>query len=140
MPLASAFLRRASGNAGRSDLAFSASDERALLAYDWPGNARELEQLIQRAVLLSPTSRLRLDLAFGSRFGGVSESAKSAIRTDTELRELERKNLQAALERANYRVAGAGGAAELLGISPSTLRDRMRSFGIEKKSPGRGAR
>jgi transcriptional regulator with GAF, ATPase, and Fis domain len=141
LPLARSFLRRAQSNLGRSDLVLALADERALLAYDWPGNTRELQQLVERAVILSPTAPLRLDLAFGARFGRASSDAPpSAIRTDTELRELERANLRLALEKTEYRVAGAGGAAELLGISPSTLRDRMRAFGIEKKSMERRAR
>jgi transcriptional regulator with GAF, ATPase, and Fis domain len=140
LPLARSFLRRAQANLRRSDLVLAPADEHELLGYDWPGNTRELQQLIERAVILSPTPPLRLDLAFGGRARSPSDSAPSGIRTDTELRELERRNLQRALEKADYRVAGTGGAAELLGISPSTLRDRMRAFGIEKRSAGSGVR
>ena len=54
------------------------------------------------------------------------------VLTETELRKLEKDNIFSALERCEWRVAGAGGAADLLGLSASTLRDRMRSFDIKK--------
>ena len=134
VPLATSFLRRAQTSLGRSDLALETSDQRTLLGYDWPGNVRELEQLMERSVMLSRAAPLRLDLAFGPRFGRTpADVGHEMIRTDTELRALERSNLRLALEKAEYRVGGTGGAAALLGISPSTLRDRMRAFGIEKR-------
>jgi len=55
-----------------------------------------------------------------------------AILTDEEIRNLERENLVRALEVCNWRIQGAQGAAELLGVRPSTLRDRMRAFGIQR--------
>jgi len=55
-----------------------------------------------------------------------------AILTDQEIRDLERQNLVRALEVCGWRIQGAHGAAELLGVRPSTLRDRMRSFGIHR--------
>ncbi len=130
VPIARALLARAARETSRPDLTLSDEDGRLLEAYRWPGNVRELAHVIERAVILSPTPPLRLDLALPS---GASESpppSPSTIRTDAELRAHERANLVAALERAEYKVAGRGGAAELLGVSPSTLRDRIRSFGI----------
>lgn len=133
VPLARSFLRRAQLNVGRPELTLDAAAERTLRQYPWPGNARELQHVVERAVILSPAPPLRLDLAFGARSKSGSAFDSGGIRTAAELRELERRNIVRALEQASHRVAGAGGAAELLGMSPSTLRDRMIAFGIGSK-------
>jgi transcriptional regulator with GAF, ATPase, and Fis domain len=110
--------------------------------YDWPGNIRELKNVIERAVILSPEGSLRLDLSLPS--GGVGEAQSDAPRlsaatadepsfvTDEEMRLRQRDNLQHALDFASWRISGNGGAAELLGLRPSTLADRIRSYGLEK--------
>jgi DNA-binding NtrC family response regulator len=105
----------------------------ALEAYEWPGNIRELRHVIERAVILSRTPPLRLDLALPALpVAPHVPPPAGGIRTDAQLRALERENLLATLERVGWRVAGAGGAAELLGIRPSTLRDRMKALGIQR--------
>ncbi len=131
--LARAFLERQKRNAGRPFLELSPADERKLESYEWPGNVRELEHVIERAVLLSRTAPLRLDLALT-----VSEPAprkpmvSGVVLREDELRTLERENILAALGKTNWRVSGDGGAAKLLGVRPSTLRDRMRVLGIQR--------
>ncbi len=134
--LAEAFLRRYCQKLGRKPQAFSAAQRDVLLAYEWPGNVRELENVIERAVILSRDGPLHLDLALsiGAQGNGPAppERAGERVLTDTELKALERDNLVAALERASWRVSGNGGAAELLGIRPSTLRDRMKSLGVRR--------
>ena len=133
--LAEAFLRRYCQKLGRKPPAFNATQRDVLLAYDWPGNVRELENVIERAVILSRDGPLHLDLALSIGSQGPASAPPSSgerVLTDTELRALERDNLVAALERASWRVSGNGGAAELLGIRPSTLRDRMKSLGVRR--------
>ena len=113
--------------------------------HDWPGNIRELKNVIERAVILSGGRQLRLDLAMPEDEQGVplarstQSAALSADRTteatfltDAELREQERANMIAVLDDAGWRISGPGGAAELLGVKPSTLAYRMKSFAIEK--------
>jgi DNA-binding NtrC family response regulator len=108
-----------------------------LQQYDWPGNIRELENVIQRAVILSKGVRLRLDIALAD----LPATATSApdmpevILTDRECRERERANLMKALQRTDGRIYGAGGAAELLGINPTTLASRLRAVKITPPKP-----
>jgi transcriptional regulator with GAF, ATPase, and Fis domain len=127
------FLDRQRRSAGRPFLRLSADDERKLRAYDWPGNVRELEHVIERAVLLSRTAPLRLDRALVSAEPAVRKRTISdvVLRAD-DLRDLERDNIVSALAKANGRVSGDKGAAALLGVRPSTLRDRMRALGVRR--------
>jgi len=108
-----------------------------LQQYEWPGNVRELKNVIERAVILSKGVRLRLDIALAD----VSATATSAadmpevILTDRECRARERANLIKALQRADGRIYGEGGAAELLAINPTTLASRLRALKITPTKP-----
>jgi transcriptional regulator with GAF, ATPase, and Fis domain len=134
VPLAEHFLRLHQRALGRTGLVLDDEQQRALLAYDWPGNVRELDHVIERAVILAREGPLQLGLA--PRGAALPQGAAEArVLRDAELRGLERDNLVAALTRAAWRVGGPGGAAELLGMSPSTLRDRMKAFAIERPKP-----
>jgi transcriptional regulator with GAF, ATPase, and Fis domain len=112
------------------------ADAARLQRYDWPGNIRELQNVVERAVILSKGVRLRFDVALAD--AGATRSATTlvekdspeSILTDRELRERERSNLIKALEHARGRIYGAGGAAELLGLNPTTLASRLRAFKI----------
>jgi transcriptional regulator with GAF, ATPase, and Fis domain len=108
-----------------------------LQRYDWPGNIRELQNLIERAVILSKGVRLRLDVALPRLAGAAPESispsdsrSDDAVLTDRECRERERANVMRALDRCEGRVYGQGGAAELLGLNPTTLASRLRALKI----------
>jgi PAS domain S-box-containing protein len=131
--LAAAFAARVGKRMGRTIEPLSANDVARLRAYAWPGNVRELQNVIERAVITSADGQL--DLARFLQAGPLSAPAatdrtRGAIRTVRELEELERESIIAALESAEGRVAGANGAAERLGTKPSTLRSRMKAFGI----------
>jgi transcriptional regulator with GAF, ATPase, and Fis domain len=116
------------------------------MAYSWPGNVRELQNVIERAVITSQDGRLNLDKALPN--GGVMISGATvpvrptrqdlskAILQVQELQQLERANILRALDATNWRVAGGNGAAELLGIHPSTLNSRMRALSIQKVKSG----
>jgi transcriptional regulator with GAF, ATPase, and Fis domain len=112
------------------------ADAARLQQYDWPGNIRELHNVIERAVILSRGVHLRLDIALADAYTTASASTSSAsdsvetILTDRELRDRERANLMRALQRTDGRIYGAGGAAELLGLRPTTLASRLRAFKI----------
>ena len=111
-----------------------------LRSYQWPGNIRELKNVIERAVILSRGKVLRLDLAMSDilNSGGVAEpsTAEGVVRlmTEAELLDLERQNTLLALERAEWRVSGPNGAAKLLGIKPTTLADRIKKLKLRKPS------
>lgn len=99
-----------------------------LKQYHWPGNIRELEHIIERAVLISDESVLAIDLPFtGAVAAPVATIADDKVRT---LAEMERFYIEAVLKHACGAIAGKGGAAEILGVPPSTLRNRMKKLGL----------
>ena len=108
------------------------ADVTRLRQYDWPGNIRELQNVIERAVILARGGRLRLDVALADlpAFTPESADATDVIMTERERRARERANLVKALERTGGRIYGVGGAAELLGLNPTTLASRLRAFKI----------
>jgi formate hydrogenlyase transcriptional activator len=107
----------------------------ALTRYDWPGNIRELQNLIERAVILSTGSTLEVPI--GSLSSRRSASAPPKV-TET-LEQAERRHIIDALEATNWVIGGAGGAAARLGMKRSTLQFRMRKLAIEKPPVGRAA-
>jgi transcriptional regulator with GAF, ATPase, and Fis domain len=140
--LASHVLEQVCRDFGREPMSLTKKQVEALRRYSWPGNVRELKNVIERAVILSEDRHLRLDLSLtdaglappGPADGASGEAVVSpAYVTDAEMRERMRANLVAALEAANWRVSGKNGAAILLGMKPSTLTDRMRTFDIKRE-------
>jgi transcriptional regulator with GAF, ATPase, and Fis domain len=98
--------------------------------------------VIERAVILSKGARLRFDLALPRVNGAAAEPmvpsdrhGDDVVLTDRECRERERANVMRALERSEGRVYGRGGAAELLGINPTTLASRLRALKIAPPRP-----
>ncbi|MCP3916619.1 MAG: hypothetical protein GY711_13770 [bacterium] len=90
--------------------------------------------VIERAVILSTADRLHIDLEPTPQVASALAATddEPVIRTDAEMRALERANLIAALEESSWKVSGKDGAAELLGIRPTTLTSRMKSMGIAR--------
>jgi PAS domain S-box-containing protein len=112
-------------------------DERALercTAYPWPGNIRELQNIVERAVIVCAGETLAIDEAWLS--GRAPESTSSEVLPEA-LRDQEKTLIESALARSQGKVAGADGAAALLGIPASTLESKIRQLKIEK---GRYAR
>lgn len=135
--LAAHFLESICSDLGRDPLSLTQQQTSMLQKHQWPGNIRELRNVIERAVILTKGARLRLDLAMGATLKeepmpGPAESADPQFLTESEFRATEKQNLIAVLKAANWRVWGPDGAAAMLGISPSTLAYRMNAFGIEK--------
>ncbi len=91
--------------------------------YAWPGNIRELENVIERAVINAPDAILRVELP---------EVAMLVRNENKFLEEIEREHILRILEKTGWKIAGPGGAAEILGINPSTLRSRIQKLGIAK--------
>jgi PAS domain S-box-containing protein len=141
--IASHFLERTCKDFGHRPLTLSRQQAALLKRYDWPGNVRELKNVIERAVILSQGKVLRLDLAMATIF---EENASQptpdggpptqAVMTDAQVRELEKKNMLNALRIADWRVSGPQGAAELLGIKPTTFTDRMKKYAIARPRAG----
>ncbi len=101
-----------------------------LQAHDWPGNIRELQNFIERAVLFSPGSVLRLPLDFKQT---VKHNSESAART---LADADREHILETLKQTGWMIGGQDGAANRLGLPRTTLISRMRKLGIEtRRSP-----
>jgi transcriptional regulator with GAF, ATPase, and Fis domain len=138
--LAQQFLRRSSAKLGWAGARLSRENLRALQSYDWPGNVRELENVIERATILARNSReLRFDLKPAARAkphrleaDPAPSVAPAAVMTQHQLRQQEIDNLMAALEKSKGKIFGAGGAAELLGMRPTTLASRVKALGLKK--------
>lgn len=141
-PLARQFLAKGAKRLGIPAPVLSASDVIALERYSYPGNIRELRNIVERALVLHRpgNSGLALHLpdiprAVAKAADGEAQSVPEAneeILTEERLRDLERANIQRALARCSYKVAGAEGAARLLGLSPSTLSYRMKVLGVDR--------
>lgn len=135
--LAQHFLEQTCTDFGREGLALTRAQTANLRAYNWPGNVRELKNVIERAVILSTGKVLRLDLSMPGLKSEIDEIAEVALTnnevlTEKNMREYQRNNTVRALEQANWKVSGPGGAAELLGVRPTTLADRIRTLKIRK--------
>jgi PAS domain S-box-containing protein len=136
--IASHFLEKTCQDFGHAPLTFSKQQAALLKHYDWPGNIRELKNVIERAVILSRGKVLRLDLAMSDILNApaaqddATGTGSSQLLTEAALRELERQNIERALTLAAWRVSGPNGAAKLLGVKPTTLADRMKKFKIAK--------
>jgi formate hydrogenlyase transcriptional activator len=121
----------------------SAETMKALVRYSWPGNIRELQNVIERAVLLSNGPVLKVTLTDLKNRGVLvpslrlpkPPSAQDPHPIRTVLEDVERKEIIAALEQSNWTVAGPNGAAGRLGLKRSTLQLRMKKLGISSQRP-----
>ena len=111
-----------------------------LQGYDWPGNIRELRNVIERAVILARGGALEFDvpgigpLDDPPSFGPPHvDQAELEYLTEPEMRRRERQNLFAALQKAGWKIKGVDGAAELLGVKPTTLMSRIEKMGLKRR-------
>lgn len=109
-----------------------------LQSYDWPGNVRELQNVIERAVILARGGVLEFDLpvrdvppATRPKTRITGDQAPEFL-TEAEMRQRERENLLAVLEKTQWKIKGAEGAAELLGVKATTLLSRLKVMGIKR--------
>jgi DNA-binding NtrC family response regulator len=110
-----------------------------LQSYDWPGNIRELRNVIERAVIFARGGTLEFDLLVDGSSANLScYEAQDGDRpapeyvTESEMRRRERENLLAILEKTQWKIKGMDGAAELLGVKPTTLFARMKKMGFKR--------
>jgi DNA-binding NtrC family response regulator len=108
-----------------------------LQKYDWPGNIRELRNVIERAVILAqggpiafdvPEHDASIDLATSKQTSDEGERVK--FLTEAEIRRRECENIFAVLQKTGWKIKGADGAAELLGVKPTTLISRIKRMGL----------
>ena len=127
--LAKFFTLRFAKKLGKSFLSIQPKDMEKLLSYKYPGNVRELENLIERAVILTKHDILNLD------FFEIEKEHLRKIKDKTlkTLEESQRNHILKALKKAKWKVSGTGGAAELLAINAQTLESKMRKLKIFRK-------
>jgi DNA-binding NtrC family response regulator len=126
--LAKHFLRRYTKKENKSITGFSDAALASLLQYGWPGNIRELENIIERSVLLSSGSLINTILLPHSK-KAVSANGKAGVKT---INENERDHIISVLTSCNWKIYGKGGAAEALEINPTTLHSRMKKLDIKR--------
>ena len=139
-PLAAHFLNLSSRRLNCPDVRLTEDAVELLSAYDWPGNVRELQNVIERAVILSQSGPLRIDLVLGDTAStpGVALShfqtniQAGIVLSQQEMDRREHENILAALEKTRGRIYGSGGAAEILGMKPTTLAYRLKRMGIKR--------
>jgi transcriptional regulator with GAF, ATPase, and Fis domain len=133
------FIHLASRQARCGDLRVTDAQMARLRAYSWPGNIRELQNVIERAMILSSCGEQPLNLdqilppdANAPLPAPDAPGVDPPYLTQAEWNARERANLLAALRAADWKIYGAGGAAERLGVKPTTLASRLQSHGIRK--------
>ena len=121
------FVNEISASLGKPIESISEESMRQLRRYSWPGNIRELRNVIERAVILATGPQLTVPMP-GRSDARLPQSALT-------LMELEQEHIEAILRKTNWRVRGPGGASELLGLKPTTLETRMAKLGIVRPRP-----
>ena len=137
--LAQYFLKLASERVGKSGLRLAPEQLRELQSYDWPGNIRELQNVMERAVILASDGELQFALAQALAPEPVPKSLtptatpeSTAPATLAELKQTERALIESALKQTHGKIYGPQGAAALLGIRPTTLASKLSRMGIAK--------
>jgi transcriptional regulator with GAF, ATPase, and Fis domain len=135
--LAWEFVRELSESMGKpiEHIAPDSMDE--LVAHPWPGNVRELRNLIERAMIL--TRGPVLNVAIGTMPSPAARSRSHEVAEDPSagtLKDREREQILESLRQTGWRIRGPGGAAERLGIKPTTLESRMKRLGLKRPTSG----
>ncbi|MCH8208195.1 MAG: sigma 54-interacting transcriptional regulator [Nitrospinae bacterium] len=140
--LAAQFVNQAAKNLNLPVPKITKANILELKDYHWPGNIRELQNVIERAVITSRSGKLALNISKESKkignqglTGNLQKFAKdSKILTEKEMKTKDRENLIIALNHCNWKITGSGGAAELLEMKPTTLHSKIKQMGL--KRPG----
>jgi formate hydrogenlyase transcriptional activator len=119
------FVNKISKRLGKSIESIPVSVMNTLQGYHWPGNIRELENVLERAVINSSGPKLHL-------VDELKKPPKDVTAAQKTLNEVERDYIVRVLEQTHWKVSGQNGAAEILGLDRSTLRARMRKLGIRQ--------
>ncbi len=136
--LANHFINLASKKFNKSIKPLSPNKISKLQKYSWPGNIRELQNFIERAVIISQDGRIKLDIAEVSEEAGPgkkkteSKPVADEVVPEKEMKRREKENIVRALNKCGGKIYGEDGAAKLLGIKPTTLTTRIKAMGIKK--------
>jgi transcriptional regulator with GAF, ATPase, and Fis domain len=143
-PLAEHFIDQSCRRLGLPRPTMSLTQRRVLERYDWPGNARELQNVVERAVILAQEGQLVFDLRQGppappwpqDERAGASGQPDPRTLTFDDLKRLEREMILHALRHAGWKIYGPGGAAEQLGLPPTTLASKVKKLGLKRHTSG----
>jgi transcriptional regulator with GAF, ATPase, and Fis domain len=112
----------------------------SLQNYDWPGNVRELRNVIERAIIVANGKALEFDLPMAkvaamssSPIFEMSATTEPEFLTEPEIQRRERENLRVVLQKTGWKIKGADGAAELMGVKPTTLISRIKKMGLKRQ-------
>ncbi len=135
--LANEFITRFSRKLGVDPPKLSLESGERLLSYTWPGNIRELQNIIERSVITSKDGILKLGTLYPEESDSGIISPGEDIKTDKilsqeELQKIEKENIIRALKSTNWKISGGDGAAKLLGIPPTTLSSKIKVMGLKK--------
>ncbi|MCI0617288.1 sigma 54-interacting transcriptional regulator, partial [bacterium] len=119
------FVDKLSFEFGKEVEAISAKSMNAMMEYSWPGNVRELRNAIERAMIVSNSLTLHIEIP------KVTPSIETS-KTPSSLKEIEIQHIRKVLENASWKIRGRQGAAEILGMKPTTLETRMAKLGIRR--------
>ncbi|MDB6065387.1 MAG: fhlA 1 [Pedosphaera sp.] len=133
--LAVHFIRQSAARLNCPVPPLSARDAAELSNYSWPGNVRELQNVIERAMILSRGGPLRLQLREPTGLVTPSVGAPREVSplTRNQFLESQRQTIEAALKKSRGKIYGPGGAAELLGLRPTTLSSKLGALGIKRR-------
>lgn len=135
-PLAAHFVRTTARKMNRPVPRLTQAHLDQLSAYPWPGNIRELQNAVERAVILAQAGPLRFELTSPAEVSSVPPIptvTSGTLLTRTELKQRERESIEAALSHCGGKIFGPGGAAELLKMRPTTLASRIKALGLKKR-------
>ncbi|TMB40256.1 MAG: PAS domain S-box protein [Deltaproteobacteria bacterium] len=130
------FVGKSVARVGRRIETIGAETMERLVAYHWPGNIRELQNVIERATILATTPELRIDAdVFGTAAPSSAPAAEaSSAPLASDLDVVQREHILKALQTADWVIEGQRGAARQLGLHPNTLRSRLKKLGIKRLS------
>jgi PAS domain S-box-containing protein len=137
------FAQKCAKKLGRQIRSVSEETMRKLVSYPWPGNIRELQNVIERGVILSPGDTLvlaenlnapALPRPSSTKANELEIPAASSADETSSLGDVDRRHIESVLGQTNWMIEGERGAAKILGMNPSTLRSRMQKLGIKRPS------
>jgi transcriptional regulator with GAF, ATPase, and Fis domain len=136
--LADLFLQRSCSRLGVPPLKLKKRHVELMQGYSWPGNIRELQNVIERAVIRAQRGTLDFELPAATNekktvatVSGFVEKPNRILRQD-EMKRMERENIIAALEATHWQLSGSNGAAALLGLRPTTLASRIKALELKR--------
>ena len=131
--IANDYMKLCARKHGRKITGISPASNQRLVNYNWPGNIRELRNLVERAVILCQSGTLELEIPYSQQQTATPGTNMPPFQAAT-LEEVQKLHISRILERTAWRIRGDHGAAEILGMKPTTLESKMKKLGISRKN------